>query len=278
MQKKRKMLDPIRKFEIERNKRIKSYSNDIDLLKASKSFLQKSVTSKYSYNFSWLGRPIIQYPQDIVAFQEIVWNIKPDLIIETGIAHGGSLMLSASLLAMLDLLDHGEAKIVPRTNKPRRVVAVDIDIRSHNLEAIINHGLNPRLTLIEGSSIDKKIIERIYHEASEHENILICLDSNHTHEHVLEELEAYAPLTSIGSYCIVFDTLIDDMPRNFYPDKPWSKSYNPKTAVIDYLKILHNKGRIAYDGKPLNFEIDEQIKNKLLITVAKSGYLKRVCN
>jgi len=246
------------------------------LIEATKQFFLESAEFQYSYNFEWLSRPIIQYPSDIVAFQEIVWNVKPDLIIEMGIAHGGSLILSASLLALLDLCDHGQTTLVPHSEHPRRVVAVDIDIRAHNRKALEEHPLYPRLKLIEGSSIEETVIAEVKKEADGHERILVCLDSNHTHDHVLVELEAYAPLTTPGSYCLVFDTVIEDMPEEMFEDRPWGPGNSPKTAVREYLRRLKEEGRSDANGAPLDFEIDKIIDNKLLITVAPGGYLKRL--
>ena len=245
------------------------------LIGTTKQFFIESVECQYSYNFEWLSRPIIQYPQDIVAFQEIVWRVKPDLIIEIGIAHGGSLILSASLLALLDLCEYGQTTLAPHSKHPRRVVAVDIDIRAHNRKALEEHPLYPRLKLIEGSSIEQTVIAKVKKEAEAHERVLICLDSNHTHDHVLAELEAYAPMTTPGSYCLVFDTVIEDMPEEMFQDRPWGPGNSPKTAVWEYLDRIKNEGRTASDGKPLKFENDKQIQDKLLITVAPDGYLKR---
>jgi len=226
------------------------------LLKASaNSFLSESARSKYSYNFFWLGRPIIQYPQDIMAIQEIIWQVKPDLIIETGIAHGGSLILSASML---------ELNSVCGGPSDARVVGIDIDIRSHNRLAIEAHPLSKRIDMIQGSSIDSEIVKQVKMLANNKKKILVFLDSMHTYEHVLAELNAYAALVAVGSYCVVFDTLIEDMPEDTYPNRPWGKNNNPKTAVYEYLK--HHS----------EFEIDKSIQNKLLITVAPDGYLKRV--
>jgi len=248
-------------------------SSDADLITqmASKlsgdglNFILNSAPYKYSYNFSWLGRPIIQFPQDIVAMQELIWMVRPDLIIETGIAHGGSLVLSASMLSLLDVTDalKAGATINPALSK-RKVLGIDIDIRAHNRLAIENHPLSPMIQMIEGSSISSNIIEHVHEIAQKYNRIMICLDSNHTHDHVLAELNAYADLTSIGSYCIVFDTVVEDIPKDLYLDRPWGPKNNPKTAVWEYLKT-HPE-----------FEIDKSIQNKLLITVAPDGYLKRV--
>jgi cephalosporin hydroxylase len=212
-----------------------------------------------------MGRPIIQYPQDMVAMQELIWSIKPDLIIETGIAHGGSLILSASMMAQLDMCEAIEAGVSFNPKESRRkVLGIDIDIRSHNREAIEAHPMASRIQMIQGSSIAPEIIEQVKQVASGYNRILVCLDSNHTHEHVLAELEAYAPLTSVGSYCVVFDTIVEDLPAEMFPDRPWGPRDNPKTAVWEYLKT-HPE-----------FEIDKHIDDKLLISVAPEGYLKRV--
>ena len=196
---------------------------------------------------------------------ELIWDVRPDLIIEAGIAHGGSLILSASLIALLDMVDAIENNEVLNLNESKRkVLGIDIDIRSHNREAIESHPMSSRIQMIEGSSIDEEIIEQVKSVASKYKKILVCLDSNHTHDHVLAELEAYAPLVTKESYCVVFDTLIEDMPADLFPNNSWGPSNNPKTAVWEYLKT-HPE-----------FEIDESIHHKLLITVAPDGFLKRI--
>jgi len=252
-------------FEQEVDERLKVVDGNKGLVSAGKKFMLESTVPKYSYNFFWQNRPIIQYPQDIVAMQELIWKIKPDLIIETGIAHGGSLVFSASMLAQLDLCDAIEAgeTINPKESK-RKVLGLDIDIRAHNQEAIESHPMASRIQMIQGSSIAPEVIKQVHTIADDYETILVCLDSNHTHEHVLAELEAYAPLTSIGSYCVVFDTVIEDLPDNMFPERPWGVGDNPKTAVWEYLR------------KHSEFEIEKSIQHKLLITVAPDGYLKRV--
>jgi cephalosporin hydroxylase len=212
-----------------------------------------------------LGRPIIQYPQDMVALQELIWQIKPDLIIETGIAHGGSLILSASMLALLDYCDAVETGTPLDPKAPRRrVLGIDIDIRAHNRAAIEAHPMSNRIDMLQGSSIDASIIAEVCKRAADHERIMVILDSNHTHDHVLAELEAYAPLVSEGSYCVVFDTVIEDLPVGMYPDRPWDVGNNPKTAVREYL------------ASNSDFVVDEDIEAKLLITVAPGGYLRRI--
>lgn len=252
-------------FEKEVEKRISALSMNTKIARISADFMEASTDPKYCYNFSWLGRPIIQYPQDIVVMQELIWSVKPDLIIETGIAHGGSLIFSASFLAMLDMCDAiGNKKLFDPRQPQRKVLGVDIDIRSHNRKAIEDHPLAGRIQMIQGSSIDREIIDQVTQVAANYERVLVSLDSNHTHEHVLAELEAYAPLTSVGSYCVVFDTIIEDLPEDMYPNRPWGPGNNPKTAVRDFL-VEHNE-----------FMIDKSIQNKLLITVAADGYLKRI--
>lgn len=258
-------------------KNIDGLGADRDIQDLTRIWLRDSLKHLYSYNFTWLSRPIIQYPQDMVAMQELIWRIKPDLIIETGIAHGGSLILSASMLALLnycDAIESGEG-FDPRSSQ-RQVLGIDIDIRAHNRAAIEGHPLASHIKMIQGSSIAPEIVAEVHKIAKGYKKILICLDSNHTHEHVLAELEAYAPLTSKGSYCCVFDTVIEDLPSDTYRDRPWGKGDNPKTSVWEYIRRLKEEGRVAVDGAPLNFEIDKSIENKLLITVAPDGYLRRV--
>lgn len=262
-------------FQEECKERIASYP-DSRMEQAAQDFMESSIGPKYSYNFSWLSRPIIQYPQDVLAMQELIWQVKPDLIIETGIAHGGSLIMSASMLALIDYCEAVEigTTLDPRAAR-RRVLGIDIDIRAHNLEAIKAHPMAHRISMIEGSSISEETIAQVHEFALGHDRVLVSLDSNHTHDHVLAELEAYAPLTSTGSYCCVFDTIVEDLPDGFFPDRPWAKGDNPKTAAREYLRRLADEGRVGRDGAPLNFEIDKELGAKLLITVAPDGYLKR---
>jgi cephalosporin hydroxylase len=242
-------------FDEEVRERIAANAHNEALRTAASAFMRESTQPKYSYNYSWLGRPIIQYPQDIVAMQELIWDLQPDLIIETGIAHGGSLILWASLL---------ELNAACGGPQDARAVGIDIEIRAHNRAAIEAHPLFKRITMIEGSSVDPDMVAQVEDAAAGRERILVCLDSNHTHAHVLAELEAYAPLTTVGSYCVVFDTVIEDLPAGMYPDRPWGPGDNPKTAVDQYL------------GSHPEFEIDRQIDDKLLISVAPGGYLRRV--
>jgi cephalosporin hydroxylase len=248
-------MNEYEKFKRESAAEIAHMGNDRELAQATRVWMDRANRAKYSYHFEWMGRPVIQYPQDILAVQEIIWSVKPDLIIETGIAHGGSLIFSASMLE-LNAISGGPADA--------HVLGVDIDIRPHNLAAVESHPMVRRITMIEGSSIAPEVIAQVKAKASGKRNVLVMLDSNHTHDHVLAELEAYADPTTVGSYCVVFDTVIEDMPDDAFADRPWSKGNNAKTAVWDFL-----------ERRP-EFEIDKSIQHKLLVTVAPDGYLKRV--
>lgn len=245
--------------------RLDEAESNRELKKAAQDFMRESISSQYSYNWFWLGRPIIQYPQDICAMQELVWEIKPDVIVETGIAHGGSLILSASMLAMIDLCEAAETgELVDPRQPKRKVIGVDIDIRQHNRTAIKAHPLSNRIKMIEGSSVDHSIVAQVEEAIGAAQKVMVCLDSNHTHDHVLQELEHYAPLVSIDSYCVVFDTVIENLPQEMYPDRPWGPGDNAMTAVDTYLR-----------DNP-NFVIDNKMDAKLQISVAPRGYIKRV--
>ncbi|MDP1725473.1 MAG: cephalosporin hydroxylase family protein [Bacteroidota bacterium] len=243
-------MDPINQFNEEKKQNIEALGKNEDLNQLGLDFLIDTAKDKYTYNFTWMGRPIIAFPQDMVAMQEIIWDVKPELIIETGVAHGGSIVYYASLLELLG--NNG------------LVVGIDIDIRAHNRKLIEEHPMSKRIKLVEGSSISEKVFDEVKNIAKGRNKIMICLDSNHTHEHVLEELKLYAPLTSVGSYCVVFDTVVEDMPDSHFENRPWGHGNNPKTAVWEFLKT-HEE-----------FEIDKGIQDKLLITVAPDGYLKRI--
>jgi len=257
-------MDPIKQFMDERAATAATYDADVEFQKASRHWRELSMDKRYVYNFDWLGRPIIQYPQDIQAVQELVWRTRPDLIIEAGIAHGGSLILSASLLAMLDMCDAIAAgtTIDPKISK-RKVIGIDIDIRAHNRAAIETHPMSSRISMLQGSSVAGEIVDQVKAIAQGYERVMVCLDSMHTHEHVLAELEAYAPLVTPGCYCVVFDTFVEDLPPGFFADRPWNVGDNPKTAVHTYLKS-HSE-----------FEIDHDFESKLMVTVAPDGFLRR---
>lgn len=238
---------------------------DRELAALTSKWILDTSAHNYSYNYAWMDRPIIQFPTDMMAVQEIIWKTRPDLIIETGIAHGGSLVFNASMLALLDLTDAALAgEVVDPKNPRRKVLGIDIDIRAHNRAAIEAHPMASRIQMLEGSSIDPDVVQQVRAVAAHHSRVMVCLDSNHTHAHVLAELLAYAGLVSPECYCIVFDTVVEDMPAHVSANRPWGPGNNPKTAVWEFLKT-HPE-----------FEIDQNIPHKLLITVSPDGYLKRI--
>ncbi len=241
--------DPVSDFIEEREQRIQDNGENESLKKAAQAFNLESIKAQYSYNFSWMGRPIIQYPQDMIAMQEIIWSLKPDIIIETGIAHGGSLIYYASIL---ELIGKGE------------VLGIDIDIRQHNRIEIEKHPMIKRIKMIQGSSVSKETFDKVKDHAKGKSVILVCLDSNHTHDHVLQEIQLYSTLVTKDSYIVVFDTIVEDLPNDSYPGRPWGVGNNPKTAIHEFLK------------SNTNFQIDTAIDKKLLISVAPDGYLKRI--
>lgn len=248
---------PLEQYKQDIVERVGSYKNNESLQKASKFFFEQIGIGKanYVYNFFWLGIPVIQIPQDLQALQEMIWEVKPDLIIETGIAWGGTLIYSASMLAILEACNSIENG---------HVLGIDIEIRPHNKEALMAHPLSHKITMLEGSSIDEKIIEQVKSFAKNYKRIMVCLDSDHTHDHVLAELEAYATCVSVGSYCMVGDTIIEDAPKEMLSNRPWGKGNNPKTAVWEYLKRTDC------------FEIDKTIEQKLLITGSPDGFLRKI--
>ncbi|MDX8396335.1 MAG: CmcI family methyltransferase, partial [Mariprofundaceae bacterium] len=215
-------MNEIEKFAHEVDQNITNLGNDSALQDMSTQWLQKAGAHGYTYNFTWMGRPIIQTPQDIMALQELIWSVKPDLIVETGIAHGGSLIFSASMLELIG--DDGD------------VLGVDIDIREHNRVEIEKHSMFKRIRMIQGSSIDESIVKQVFNIAKNKKRVLVILDSNHTHEHVAKELEMYSPLVKLGSYIVVMDTAVEDMPAGSFPNRPWDKGDNPKTAVWEFLE------------------------------------------
>lgn len=243
-------MNPIESFKKEVIDRIDSNATKAELKEAAQKWMELSVPNMYVYNYTWLGRPIIQFPEDIVALQELVWATKPDLVIETGIAHGGSLIFYASMLELLG----GE----------RKVLGIDIDIRAHNLAAIQEHPFAKRIELLQGSSVSAEVIAKVKTIAAKYKKVMVVLDSNHTHEHVAKELELYAPLVSAGMYLVVLDTWVEHLPEKIFKDRPWDKGNNPMTAVFEFLK------------KNPQFEIDKRVDNKIIISAAPNGYLKRV--
>ena len=258
-------LETVESFIQERDERIRELVEDRSFRALSTNWVKQAMRQQYVYNFDWLGRPIIQFPQDVHAMQEMVWATRPDVIIETGIAHGGSLILSASLLALLDYCDAMQQgrSFDPRSSR-RQVVGVDIDIRPHNRAALEQHPLFHKLELIEGSSVEPSTIDAVRDAVGTTERVMVCLDSMHTHDHVLAELDAYASMTTLGCYCAVFDTFVEDMPQGFYRNRPWDVGNNPKTAVHEWLK------------QNPQFEIDAGLAAKLAVTAAPDGFLRRI--
>ena len=244
-------MDPITEFKQERAADIAAMGRDEELKQKSRDWMLHADKYKYTYNYTWLGRPIIKFPSDIVATQQIVWDVKPDLIIETGIAHGGSLILSASLLELIG----GEGK----------VLGIDIDIRAHNRKEIEAHPMMKRIEMIEGSSVGDDVMARVRAAAAKAKRVMVFLDSLHTHDHVLKELELYAPLVTVGSYLVLPDTFIEYFPKGYYAhNRPWDVGNNPMTALRAFLE------------KNRDFEIDRALCDKLMITEAFDGYLRRV--
>ncbi|POR47344.1 cephalosporin hydroxylase [Bosea psychrotolerans] len=244
------LLNPVEEFEIEKRKYIEALGQDVELRQLTKAWFERASKQRYSYHFTWLGRPVIQFPQDLIAMQELIWAIKPELIIETGVAHGGSLIFSASILEMLGGV--GE------------VVGIDIDIRAHNRKAIEEHPMSKRITLIEGNSCSADVLEQVEKHAAGKSRVLVILDSNHTKDHVARELELYHHFVMPGSYLLVFDTVIDDMPDSFSAERPWGPGNGPKVAVLEFL------------AKNKRFSADLSIDDKLQITVAPNGFLRCV--
>lgn len=257
-------MNPIQQFEQDRAERIATQSQDAGFAGLSADWRREAMARFYVYNFTSLGRPIIQFPQDMVAIQELIWAVKPDLIIETGIAHGGSLIQSASQLALLDLSDAIEQGVAldPGVSR-RKVIGIDIDIRAHNRAAIAAHPMARYIEMLEGSSIAPDMVARVREMAAGYERVMVLMDSMHTHDHVLAELEAYAPLVSVGSYCVVFDTFVEDLPQNFFKDRPWNPGNSPKSAVHAWL-----------ENQPA-FKIDSAITEKLMVTACPDGFLLR---
>ena len=272
----RRNLDPVEDFRHVVSENIRKIGEDRDFIGLTNIWVRELIRHAYAQNFTWLGRPVIQVPQDIYAAQELIWACRPDLIIETGIAHGGSLVLSASMLALLDYCDAIELGSVldPKASR-RKVVGVDVDIRTHNRAAIDAHPMRHKIHALQGSSVAPDIMRQIVTHAEGYDRIMVFLDFNHTHDHVLAELEFYAPFVSKGSYCVAWDTGVEDLPEEMCADRPWGKGNNPKTAVREYMARLRDEGRKGRDGKDLRFEYDHVIEHKISITASPDGFLKR---
>lgn len=236
-------------FEERNRSVVKEMAADDELGAITQGWFEASYRHEYSYHFKWMGLPIIQYPQDVVALQELIWDLKPDAVIETGIARGGSLVFYASLFEMM--------------GTGGKVVGIDIDIRQPNRLAIEQHPMAKRIQMIEGSSVDSDVIAAVSEAVAGLDSVMVILDSNHTHDHVLGELELYSQFVTPGNYMVVFDTIVELMPDGTYPDRPWGKGDNPMSAVREFLA-----------GQP-GFTVDSAITDKLLITAAPGGYLRR---
>lgn len=246
---------PIQYIEDIRN-RLSGYASDIQLEKVKKDLLDQMNWKKYAYNFTWFGRPAIQIPQDVVTFQEMIWEIKPDLIIETGIAHGGSLVFSASMLALLETFGLVENPLV---------VGIDIEIRPHNRKALEEHPAFRWIQIIEGSSIDPSVIHKVAKIAEKKTKVMVFLDSDHTHTHVLGELHAYAPMVTKDSFCVVLDTGIEDIdPSAIAVGRKWCRGNSPKSALTQFLQENEQ------------FIVDDFYHEKAWVTSAPGGFLKRV--
>lgn len=235
-------------FLKEREEDVRSMGADSRVQAATREWVQATLPYKYSYNFTWMGLPVVQFPQDLVAMQEVIWEVKPDLIIETGVARGGSMAFYASMLELL--------------GEDGKVVGVDIDLRPHNRAALEAHPLFHRMELLAGSSTAPEVVDAVKVLARGRERILVALDSNHTHQHVLDELRLYGPLVTPGSYMVVFDTIVEELPADTFLDRPWGPGDNPASAVAAFLE--------ESDA----FEVDRFLDEKLLITVAQGGFLR----
>lgn len=217
-----------------------------ELATGADALFRDMVDARYIYNFDWLGLPIFQMPQDVMAVQELIWRVKPGAIVETGVARGGSLILSSAMLQLI-----GGDGIV---------VGVDIDIRPHNRAAIEGHPLSHRVHLVEGSSIDAATVDRVRQLVGNRGPVMVFLDSNHTHDHVLEELRLYSGFVGQGSYIIVFDSVIDKLPVD--ASRPWGPGNSPRTASLAFL------------AENDRFEVDRDMEDKLLLTCCPDGFLR----
>ena len=240
-------------FWNEKNKNIEEMGKDKSFFKKTIDWMVHADKYKYTYNFTWMGQPIIKTPADMVVLQEIMWQVKPDLVIETGIAHGGSIIFSASMMSMMGF--DGE------------VVAVDIDIREHNRQLIEKHPMYGRITMYEGDSTDISVINKILIHVEGKKRVMVILDSNHAHEHVLKELEIYSKFVTQDSYIILPDTFIEFFPKGHYSkDRPWDVGNNPYTAMMSFLDTDEGS----------KFQVQKEWSSKAMITESFDGYLKKV--
>lgn len=235
------------KLESDRLKSAKTLEQDNELQSLAIDLITKSDQHGHAYQWNWMGLPIIQSMEDIVAAQELIWKVKPDVIVETGIAWGGSMVFYAS---MLELIGKG------------RVIGIDVALPQSNIDEIMKYKFSNRITLIHGSSVDQKIVDQVKAQIKPGEKVLLGLDSNHTHDHVLEELQLYSPLVTKDSYIIVSDTVVEDIPVQEHRPRAWGPGNNPRTAVNEFLKTTDR------------FVLDDYYNAKLLVTFDKGGYLR----
>ena len=234
------------------NRKNKSFSLGLDkkIFQQSKDLIYNLDQYDYSYLWTWMGIPIIQLPADIMATQEVIWKTKPDIIIETGVARGGSVLFMASILEMMG---NGQ------------VIGVDIDIRKHNRESIEAHPMSKRVTLIEGGSVDDSILKQVRANIPDGARVMVVLDSDHSRDHVLEECRAYGPMVTKDCYMVVADTLVGHLDEKEAPQnrsQVWYKGNDPLTALQEYM--------LESD----RFEIDLEINGKLVLSSSPGGYLR----
>lgn len=243
--------DPVAEFFEERRVDIEKMGQDEELRALSLEWMVKADKYKYTYNYTWMGRPIIKFPSDIVAQQEIMWRTRPDLIIETGIAHGGSIAFSASMQQMMGI-------------ENAEVVAVDIDIREHNRKEIESHPMFPHITMYEGDSTSNELVEKVRKHTDEKKSVMVILDSNHTEDHVYRELVRYADFVTPGNYLLLPDTFIEFFPKGYYDNRPWDVGDNPHSAMKRFV------------AERDDYRIDKAMTNKLMICEGIEGYLQRI--
>ena len=240
------------KFEEAKREQSVALGNDDQVFEQSLDLITSIDKYDYSYLWSWMGVPIIQMPADVMATQEVIWATKPDVIIETGVARGGSVLFMASLLEML-----GGGK----------VVGVDIDIRAHNRATIEDHVMSKRVVLIEGGSVDEDTLASVRAQIPKGARVMVVLDSDHSREHVLSECRAYGQMVTEGCYLVVADTLVGHITEDKAPTKRskiWFKGDEPLSALNDYL------------AENDRFLVDPVLNGKLVLSSSPGGYLQCV--
>ncbi len=238
-------------FNEEKKENIKKAYDNPELHKSALDFITKSDQHNYAYNWTWLDMPIIQMPEDIMLVQEIIWETKPDIIIETGIAWGGSVVLYASIL---ELIGKGQ------------VLAIDKVLPQHNIDAIMKYNFSSRIKLFEGSSIDESIVNAIRDIIKPTDKVMVLLDSNHTHAHVYEELKIWESFVTSGQYLVISDTIVEEIPEQTHRSRSWGHGDNPMTALNQFLSE-NNK-----------FTRENDYNHKAICSFTRNGYLKRICN